>query len=142
MATIFDFDSYLQDRLSSKFGTLGQVARHKLLYAVHRAVIAKTGKPAFECPCEAWPMGPVFVSLYFCQNASGNPGVLSADERAVCDWVARVLGATSGRKLAARSHAKYPEWYTARKNRKDKTITVDASVGKGLRVVLRRQDVA
>ena len=71
-------------------------------------------------------MGPVFTSLYFNEGRNGNPSALSQDEQAICDWIARVLGATSGRKLAARSHAKYPEWYIARRNRKDKTITVDA----------------
>ena len=126
MATIFDFDSYLQRRLAEKFGTLGQVARHKLLYGVRRAAIARTGRPMFDCPCEAWPMGPVFTTLYRNDRGFGNPDASSADERVICDWVARVLGATSGRKLAARSHAKYPEWYLARKNRKDKTITVEA----------------
>ena len=126
MPTVFDFDAYMRRRLSGKFGTLGAVARHKLLYGVHRAAIARTGNPAFDCPCEAWPMGPVFTTLYFNEGRKGNPEVLSAAEQAICDWVARVLGATSGRKLAARSHAKYPEWYIARKNRKDKTITVDA----------------
>lgn len=132
MATIYDFDAYMQRRLSSKFGTLGQVAKHKLLYGVHRAAIAKTGLPAFDCPCQAWEYGPVFTTLYFndqqppANRMAGNPDLLSAQEMAICDWVARVLGATSGRKLAARSHAKYPEWYIARKNRKDKTITVEA----------------
>jgi uncharacterized phage-associated protein len=126
MPTIYDFDAALRQRVEPKFGTLGMVARHKLLYGVHRAAIAKTGQPAFYCPCEAWPMGPVFTALYFNDQGKGNPDALAPEERAICDWVARVLGATSGRKLAARSHAKYPEWYIARKNRKDKTITVDA----------------
>jgi len=125
-ATIYDFDAYMRQRLCGKFGTLGQVARHKLLYGVHRAAIAKTGKPIFDCPCEAWPMGPVFTTLYFNDLGTGIPDLLSAQDRAICDWVAQVLGAISGRKLAARSHAKYPEWYIARKNRKNKTITVDA----------------
>jgi uncharacterized phage-associated protein len=126
MATVYDFDAYMRRRLASKFGTLGQVARHKLLYAIHRAAIAKNDAPAFDCRCEAWPMGPVFTALYFNDRGIGNPDALTQEEQAICDWVARVLGATSGRKLAARSHAKYPEWYIARKNRKDKTITVEA----------------
>ena len=125
MATIYDFDAALRQRLEPKFGSLGQVARHKLLYGVHRAAIAKKGKPAFDCPCEAWPMGPVFTTLYNNPNVLGNPDALSANDVAIVDWVAQVLGATSGRALAARSHAKYPEWRIARKNRKDRSITVD-----------------
>jgi hypothetical protein len=64
--------------------------------------------------------------LYFNEGTVGNPDALSAQECGFCDQVARILGATSGRKRAARSHAKFTEWYIARRNRKDKTITVAA----------------
>jgi len=125
-ATIHDFDAYLRQHLAPKFGTLGQVARHKLLYSVHRCAIAQTGKPAFVARCEAWELGPVFPELYFNPDLGGNPAALTAKQRGFCDLVARVLGAQSGRSLAARSHGKFPEWYLARKNRMNKEIATDA----------------
>ena len=125
---IFDFDAYIQRKLRSRFGTLGEVARQKLLYAVHRLAIARTNNPAFDSPCEAADLGPMFRSLY--QNRIGDPNQLSAQQQEFCDLVIRVLGATSGRKLAARSHAKYPEWGLARKQKHKRhcnpTITVEA----------------
>lgn len=126
MPTVFDFDAYLRQHLAPKFGTLGQVARHKLLYSVHRCAIAHTGKPAFVARCEAWELGPVFPELYFNSDLSGNPAALTSKQRGFCDLVARVLGAQSGRSLAARSHGKFPEWYLARKNRTNNEITIDA----------------
>jgi len=47
MPTIFDFDAALRQRLEPKFGTLGLVARHKLVYALHRLSISKTSEPFF-----------------------------------------------------------------------------------------------
>lgn len=125
-ATIYDFDAYLRQHLEPKFGNLGQVARHKLLYAVHRLSIAKTNEPAFAARCEAWPMGPVFTELYFNPNIAGNAAVLTAEQRGFCDLVGRVLGAQSGRSLAARSHCRYPEWRDAKRKRVNKEITVNA----------------
>jgi uncharacterized phage-associated protein len=125
MPTIYDFEAALRERLEPEFGSLGQVAMHKLLFAVHRTAICRTGKPAFRGRCEAWPMGPVFTELYFQPNGKGNPSALTPEQDGYCDLVARILGAQSGRSLAARSHAKYPEWYLARR-RADKEITVDA----------------
>lgn len=126
MASIFDFDAALRQRLEPKFGTIGLVARMKLLYAVHRTAIAKTSNPAFTGVCRAWKMGPVFVDLYERPNLGGNPGTLTDAERSYVDWVARVLGATSGRKLAARSHCRYPEWVEAKRKPVNNEITVAA----------------
>ena len=126
MPTVFDFDSYLRQKLEPKFGTIGLVARMKLLYAVHRTAIAKTNEPAFAGVCRAWKMGPVFVDLYERPNIGGNPGALTGTEKGYCDWVARVLGATSGRKLAARSHCRYPEWVEAKRKPVNNEITLAA----------------
>jgi uncharacterized phage-associated protein len=128
--TVFDFDAYLRTLLEPKKGALGLVARHKLLYAVHRLAICKTGVPAFEDRCEAWKLGPVFVPLWNNPNKSGNPDVLTVEQKEFCQLVARILGTQSGRSLAARSHAKYPEWHNARRASRRKhtnaEITVDA----------------
>jgi uncharacterized phage-associated protein len=129
-ASIFDFDAYLRQLLEPRRGTLGQVARHKLLYAVHRLAICKTDKPAFQARCEAWKLGPVFVELWNSPNQIGNPDVLTTKHKRFCELVARILGTQSGRSLAARSHAKYPEWHEARRASRWKKfnaeITVDA----------------
>jgi uncharacterized phage-associated protein len=125
-ATIYDFDMYLRRQLEPKFGNLGQVARHKLLYAVHRLAIAKTNRPAFVARCEAWPMGPVFTELYFNPSVTGNAEHLTPDQKSFCDLVAQILGAQSGRSLAARSHCRYPEWRDAKRKRINKEITLDA----------------
>jgi uncharacterized phage-associated protein len=124
MPTVFDFDTALRRRLEPKFGTLGLVARHKLLYAVHRLSISKTSEPAFHARCEAWPMGPVFTELYFNPNVTGDSDALTPDQKGFCDLIARILGAQSGRSLAARSHWRYPEWFEAKKRRTNKEITV------------------
>lgn len=125
MPTIFDFDAALRQRLEPEFGSLGEVARHKLLFAVHRMAICRTGKPAFQSRCEAWKLGPVFLEIWNNPTRAGNPGVLTGEQQNYCDLVARILGAQSGRSLAARSHAKYPEWFIARRSA-SKEITVDA----------------
>jgi uncharacterized phage-associated protein len=124
MPTIYDFDAALRQRVEPKRGTLGMVARHKLLYAVHRLAISKTGEPAFQACCEAWPMGPVFTEFYCNPNLAGNAEALTAEQIGFCDLVGRVLGAYSGRSLAARSHWRYPEWFEAKKRRSNKEITV------------------
>jgi len=127
MPSVYDFDAALRQRIEPKRGTLGMVARHKLLYAVHRMSIAKTGEPAFQDRCEAWPMGPVFPEFYHNpKQIAGNADLLNAEQRGYCDLVARILGAQSGRSLAARSHWRYPEWFEAKKRRTDKEITVAA----------------
>jgi len=126
MPTIYDFDTALRQRLEPRFGTLGEVARHKLLYAVHRLAICKSGQPAFSGVCRAWKMGPVFVDLHCNPSVKGDRDALSAVENGYCDWVARVLGATSGRKLAARSHCRYPEWRAARRFPVNNEITLAA----------------
>jgi len=123
--TVFDVDAYLRQTLEAKFGTLGLVARIKLVYSVHRLAIARTGNPAFDSRCEAWPMGPVFPELYANpQNKSGNASAIKGVVRGYCDQVARHLGATSGRSLAARSHIRFPEWFIAKRNRVNKQISV------------------
>jgi uncharacterized phage-associated protein len=127
MPNIYDFDAALRQRVEPKRGTLGMVARHKLLYAVHRMSIAETGAPAFHARCEAWLMGPVFPEFYHNpQRIAGSPDLLSTEQQGYCDLVARILGAQSGRSLAARSHWRYPEWFEAKKRRTDKEITVAA----------------
>jgi uncharacterized phage-associated protein len=124
MPTIYDFDAALRLRVEPKRGTLGMVARHKLLYAVHRLAISKTGEPAFHARCEAWPMGPVFPDFYQRPNLGGNAAALSPQQNDFCDLIAQLLGALSGRSLAARSHWRYPEWFEAKKRRANKEITV------------------
>jgi uncharacterized phage-associated protein len=124
MPTIYDFDAALRQRVEPIHGTLGMVARHKLLYAVHRLSISKTGKPAFPTRCEAWPMGPVFPEFYHCPNLGGDVAALNSEQNAFCDLIAQILGAYSGRSLAARSHWRYPEWIEAKKRRANKEITV------------------
>jgi hypothetical protein len=95
MPTIYDFDAALRQRVEPKRGTLGMVARHKLLYAVHRLAISRTGEPAFNSRCEAWPMGPVFPEFYHNPNVPGSVDSLAAEHVGFCDLVARVLGACS-----------------------------------------------
>jgi uncharacterized phage-associated protein len=124
--TLYDFDAALRQRLEPIFGTLGEVARHKLLYAVHRLAIAKTNEPAFSSICRAWKMGPVFLDLHNSPNRKGDPAALSSTENGYCDWVARILGAQSGRSLAARSHCRYPEWRYARRFPVNNEITLAA----------------
>ena len=124
MPTIYDFDAALRQRVEPKRGILGMVARHKLLYAVHRLAISRTGEPVFNSRCEAWPMGPVFPEFYHEPNVPGSVDSLTAEHIGFCDLVARVLGACSGRSLAARSHWRYPEWFEAKKRRNNKEIAV------------------
>jgi len=73
-------------------------------------------------------MGPVFTEFYAAVQAnpsvSGNSSILTTQENEFCDLVARLLGAQSGRSLAARSHWRYPEWFEAKKRRTNKEITV------------------
>ena len=69
-------------------------------------------------------MGPVFPDFYHKPNLEGNAGVLNPEQNGFCDLIAQLLGALSGRSLAARSHWRYPEWFEAKKRRNDKDITV------------------
>ena len=71
-------------------------------------------------------MGPVFPEFYRNPHQDGNPATLTSEQSGFCDLVARVLGAQSGRSLAARSHWRYPEWFEAKRRRADKEITVAA----------------
>ena len=75
--TIFDFDAALRQRLEPEFGSLGEVARHKLLFAVHRVAICRTGLPAFQGRCEAWKLGPVFLEIWNSPTRVGNPLALT-----------------------------------------------------------------
>jgi hypothetical protein len=107
MATVFDVDAYICRRLPAR---PGKVARHKLAYACHRFAILKSGGPIFEAFCAALPLGPVFIPLLHKPEHDGNADNLTPEERAIVDTVLDVLGAMSGKALAARSHKNYYEW--------------------------------
>ena len=108
MATIFDVDSFICDRLAP--ARPGKVARHKLAYAAHRYAILKTGNPIFDSFCAALPLGPCFIELLHKPERRGNPDALSITDKQLIDEVLQKLGAMSGCALAARSHRNYYEW--------------------------------
>jgi len=114
-ATIQDFDAYL-----NRTGKYGRVQRPKLLYAVqHFSVYCDGGFLAFDSPCFADKLGPVFPDLG--KNRKGNPANLDARQKWLCDAVLKEIGHLSGKALADRSHKLYPEWQLAR-NRGNKRI--------------------
>jgi len=119
MATIFDFDAYNCQKLQAK---PGRVARQKLVYGLHRYAVIKTGRPFFDSPCYAFPLGPLFLELHGNYGHNGNPAALTEYERAIVDDVLEKLGAMSGKALAARSHVNYYEWRVMREGmRPDQT---------------------
>jgi uncharacterized phage-associated protein len=112
--TLFDFDAKIRELLEPHHGTLGMVQRHKLLYAVLRQGIGRTGVPPFQATVAAWPMGPVILELHNDPEHGGDPDALSKDQSDACAIVAARLGGIPGKRLAERSHRHYPEWRIAR----------------------------
>jgi uncharacterized phage-associated protein len=113
--SVFAFNTFLRSLLEPKFGPLGEVQKHKLNYSAWRLGIATTGEPPFEADILAYPLGPFIAELGKQPNRDGDTSTLSAADRNLCLVVASRLGGISGKRLALRSHTKYPEWYAARK---------------------------
>lgn len=110
MATVFDVHQYLKDKLRVS----GAVKLHKLLFAINRLSIARTGDPMFLSEAEAWKWGPVFAEVYFNQEQRGDVRVISDADAAIISEVCRTLGSKAGSQLASRSHDRYPEWQEMR----------------------------
>ena len=115
MVTVFDIDTHLRQILEPQHDTLGKVQRHKLCYAVLRLGIGVTGESVFDGRVVAWPLGPVFEDLWRYPERNGDPNNIPADVREIDITVAARLGGVPGKKLAASSHRRYPEWGMARK---------------------------
>jgi uncharacterized phage-associated protein len=113
MASVFDIDAYLRQQLERKHGKLGLVQRHKLCYGVYRLGIALMGDAPFFATVEPWQLGPVFPELHSQPNLGGDLNALGGYQRILCSVVTKRLAGISGKKLAARSHRKYPEWRIA-----------------------------
>jgi hypothetical protein len=59
--------------------------------------IAKTGEPAFQARCEAWPMGPVFPEFYHNpQRIAGSPDLLSLEQQGIAIWLPAFSGPNPG----------------------------------------------
>jgi uncharacterized phage-associated protein len=110
MPTVHDVDSYLQSRL----GVSGGVKRHKMLYAINRLSLFKTGNPLFSAEAEAWKWGPAFPGVYYNPQRRGNPDAIPAWGVPIISEVHQALGNCGGKVLAKRSHNRYPEWRAAR----------------------------
>lgn len=119
MPTLFDVDTYICSRLPSH---PGKVARHKLLYGVHRLAIYQNGTPMFDSFCAAFPLGPVFVELLNHPERKGDPDAIASADKQLIDTVLERLGALSGRALAARSHKSYYEWFVTREGMRDNQV--------------------
>lgn len=85
MATVFDVDTYICDRLLP--ARPGKVARHKLAYACYRYSAMTRQEPIFTAFCAAMPLGPVFVELLKYPARKGNRDDLSAEDKAIIDAV-------------------------------------------------------
>ena len=144
--SVFAFNAFLRSLLEPKFGPLGEVQKHKLNYSAWRLGIATTGEPPFEADILAYPLGPFIAELGKQPNRDGDTSTLSAADRNLCLVVASRLGGISGKRLALRSHTKYPEWQAAREGLKPtecghREITAEA-VRKALERVKEQKEAA
>jgi uncharacterized phage-associated protein len=114
MPTVFDVNTYLQSRL----GITGDIKRHKLLYAINRLCLFKTGEPMFPSEAVGWKWGPAYEGIYYNPARRGNPDALSAEHISFVAEVNQKLGRAGGQALAKRSHGRYPEWRDAREGLK------------------------
>jgi uncharacterized phage-associated protein len=105
----------------AKRGPLSAMKLQKLVYYAQAWHLVWEDKPLFDDRIEAWANGPVVRELYrqhrgeFTVTAwpSGEPGLLSAQERGSIDAVLDTYGGLSARQLSHLTHSEAP-WRDAR----------------------------
>jgi hypothetical protein len=109
-----DVDAYLQSKIPPKHRGK-RVRRHKLLYAVWRAGILRTGEAPFAATFLRLPMGPYCSELDGANyEPGGNPDNISSRSRHDCDQVLALLAGSMAPELTVRSHS-YAEYATGKR---------------------------
>ncbi|MGH3546370.1 MAG: Panacea domain-containing protein [Mycobacteriales bacterium] len=118
MASVRDVATYI---LRAR-GSMSAMKLQKLVYYSQAWHLVWEERPLFPDPVEAWANGPVVPSLYQQHRGkfivgqgdfSGDPTVLSEDERSSIDAVLRFYGDKSAHWLSELSHRERP-WAEAR----------------------------
>lgn len=116
MTTADDVARFILDRRA-----MTAMKMQKLVYYSQAWHLARTGRPLFEEPIEAWVNGPVVRQLYdrhrgqFSLSAwpSGNPDALSPDQQQLVDEILDTYGQRSAAWLSELTHREEP-WKRAR----------------------------
>ena len=73
MANVYDVaDFFIELAEQYEEGEITNLKLNKLLYFAHGHYLAKTGKPLFDDPIEAWELGPVIPAIYHKYKMCGN----------------------------------------------------------------------
>ncbi|WP_065960496.1 type II toxin-antitoxin system antitoxin SocA domain-containing protein [Curtobacterium sp. UCD-KPL2560] len=115
MTTALNVASYIRDAL--QLPSYDTMKLQKLVYFSQAWALAWTGKPLFRDEIEAWPRGPVVMSVYAEQRYRVVPkfdGVsLDEDQRSIIDSVLDYYGQHSFTKLVDLTHSHSP-WKATR----------------------------
>lgn len=123
MATIFDVAVYILH----KQGVMTAMKLQKLCFYAQSWHTTWTDHPLFEQSFEAWANGPVCPALYRAhkgkfyvseQDFSGNPAMLSSDEKESIDIVLKRYAPYTAFQLSSFTHRERP-WKEARGNTPD-----------------------
>lgn len=122
MATVFDIANFFVD-LANKTDDdyITNLKLNKLLYFAQGVSLARTDKPLFQEPIEAWKFGPVIPSIYKKYKDLGKMPIQVTDtnytseiftnqEISILIDVMREFGIYTGGKLVALTHAPDTPW--------------------------------
>jgi uncharacterized phage-associated protein len=117
MADVDDVAAAILARTS----TVTTIKLQKLIYYSQAWHLVRTGEPLFEDRIEAWPQGPVILSIYKKHRRkykvsdwpTGHAQRLDPSERATLDWVLTKYSHFSAESLSRITHLELP-WKTAR----------------------------
>ena len=121
MSTAHDVANYILSRRA-----MTAMKMQKLVYYAQAWHLARTGEPLFDEPIEAWVNGPVVRELYEEHRGQfslsrwplGDPGTMSAAQRALVDEVLETYGERGAAWLSQLTHSEDP-WRKARQGLPD-----------------------
>jgi uncharacterized phage-associated protein len=117
MANVDDVAAAIVDRT----GTITSMKLQKLIYYSQAWHLARVGEPLFEDRIEAWPQGPVILSIYkkhrrkykVSEWPTGRAAQLRPTEQDTLDWVLAKYSHFSAESLSRITHLELP-WKNAR----------------------------
>lgn len=126
MANVFDVANFfIQVANQSEDDQMTNLKLNKLLYYAQGAFLARTGRPLFDNPIEAWPLGPVVSDIYHKYKVCGRNPIASDDgefdyskfseeEMDVLLDVMREFGKYTGSALVSMTHRQGTPWSDTR----------------------------
>lgn len=125
MANVYDVAAFfIQLANQSEDDQMTNLKLNKLLYYAQGVALARTGKPLFDAPVEAWPLGPVVPEVYRRYKVCGKspipvveegiePSRFTEDEYEALLDVMREFGQYTGSKLVTLTHKEGTPWSDA-----------------------------